>query len=72
MNDPLGQLIQFCHHTTSHVMYAENAPCTGNMNKSSGDKQALLRNGWFETENIHYLQQMSCLMQDGTLTPKGI
>ena len=60
-------------NATSHAVYAENALCAGNMNKSSGGKQALLRDGWFETEDgLRHSQQMSYLAQDGTLVPKGI
>ena len=59
-------------NATSHAVYAKNALCTRNMNKSSEGKQALLRDDWFEIENVRYPQQMSYLTQDGTLTPKGI
>lgn len=59
-------------NATSHAVYAEDALCMGNMNKSSGEKQALLRDGWFETDGIRYPQQMSHFTQDDTLIPKGI
>ena len=60
-------------NTISHAVYAENALCAENINKSSGKKQALFRNSWFETDNgIYYSQQISYLAQDGTLVFKGI
>ena len=59
-------------NATSHAVYAADALCSGNMNKSSGGKQPLLRNGWFEIDGIRYSQQMSYLAQIGTLIPKGI
>ena len=40
----------------SHAVYTENAPCTGGMNKSSEEKQALLRDSWFETDDHYYFQ----------------
>ena len=60
------------NNATSHVLYAENALCTDDMNKSSRGKQALLRDGWFETDGHHYPQQISYFTQDGSLIPKGI
>lgn len=59
-------------NATSYAVYAENALCVGNINKSSGGKQALLRNGWFESNGIPCSQPMSYFTQDGTLIPKGI
>ena len=56
----------------SHVVYAEDALCTGGMNKNSEGKQTLIRDGWFENDNICHSQQMSYLTPDGTLIPKSI
>ena len=59
-------------NATSHAVYADDALCAGNMNKSSEGKQPLLRDGWFEVDGIRHFQQMSYFAQDGTLVPKGI
>lgn len=60
-------------NATSHAVYAKNALCARNINKSSGGKQVLFRDGWFETDNdICCPQQMSYLAQDDSLIPKSI
>lgn len=59
-------------NATSHAVYAEDALCRGSMNKSSGGKQALLRDGWFETDGICHPQKTSYLVQDGASISKGI
>lgn len=59
-------------NATSHAIYAKDAFCTAGMNKSSGGNQLLLRDGWFQINNIHYFQQLSFLSDKGLLVPKGI
>lgn len=44
-------LLFFFNNAISHLVYANNALCTGGMNKSFGDKQAWLRNSWYEKNN---------------------
>ena len=48
---PDYSLLFLFDNATSHFVYANNALRTREMNKSFGDKQAWLRNSWYEKNN---------------------
>lgn len=69
---PGYSLLFLFDNATSHSVYADNALCTGGMNKGSGGKQVWLRNGWFEREGIRIEQPMSYQEANGSQFQKEI
>ena len=59
-------------NSTSHSVYAKDALQVKDMNKSSGGKQPVLRNDWFEKEGSRVAQPMNFLNDKNELVPKGI
>lgn len=56
---PGYSLLFLFDNATSHSVYADNALCSGNMNKRPVGKQSWLRNGWFEKDGMRVEQSMS-------------
>lgn len=69
---PGYSLLFLFDNATSHSVYANNALRTGGMNKSSGGKQAWLRNGWYEKDNAQIEQPMSYQTVTGQWIQKGV
>ena len=60
-------------NATSHSVYAEDALFANKMNKGSGSKQVILRNGWYiDQRGIYHNQPMWYLRSKGEQIPKGI
>lgn len=67
-----GLLFLF-ENATSHSVYAQDALQAKDMNKGPGGKQPpVLRNGWFDCENVRISQPMDFQDAQGKTVQKGI
>lgn len=52
---PGYSLLFLFDNATSHSVYAQDAFCMAQMNKSSGGKQPWLRNRWYDQDNCKFI-----------------
>ena len=69
---PGYSLLFLFDNATSHSVYSKDALQVKDMNKGPGGKQPILRNGWFNCENIRISQPMYTVDAQGKKIPKGI
>lgn len=69
---PGYSLLFLFDNATSHSVYAKDALQVQDMNKASGRKQPILRDGWYDNGDSRITQSMNFLNNKGQLTQKGI
>lgn len=69
---PGYSLLFLFDNATSHSVYAKDALQAKEMNKSTGGRQAQLREGWFDRSGSRIAQPMNFQEPNGQRTQKGI
>ena len=69
---PGYSLLFLFDNVTSHSVYSKDAFQVKDINKGLGGKQPILRNAWFDRENIRISQPIYTVDAQGKKIPKGI
>ena len=69
---PGYSLLYLFNNSTSHSVYAKNALQVKDMNKRCGEKQPILRNGWFDQGRTRITQPMNFLNDKNQWVQKEI
>lgn len=69
---PGYSLLFLFDNATSHSVYAKDALQAKDMNKGSGGKQPVLRDGWFDQDSVRIIHPMNFQQENGQWIQKGI